>query len=119
MMAALEHYTGGLWPYLVVILVGFLPSEIWRWSAVFLSKGIREDAEILIWVKAVASALLAGVVAKLVLTPNGALATIPLFWRIASLIGGVAGFYLFRRSILAGVIAGEIVLIGAGLYFSG
>jgi hypothetical protein len=63
--------------------------------------------------------LLAGVVAKLVLTPNGALATIPLFWRVGSLVGGVAGFYLFRRSILGGVIAGEIVLIGAGLYFSG
>lgn len=119
MMAALEHYTGGLWPYLVVILVGFLPSEIWRWAAVFLSKGIREDAEILVWVRAVASTLLAGVVAKLVLTPNGALATIPLFWRVGSLVAGVAGFYLARRSILAGVIAGEIVLIGAGLYFSG
>jgi hypothetical protein len=119
MMAALEFYSGGLWPYLVVILFGFLPSEIWRWMAVFVSQGLREDAEILVWVKAVASALLAGVVAKLVLTPTGALATIPLVWRIASLVAGVAGFYVGRRSILAGVIAGEIVLIGAGLYFSG
>jgi hypothetical protein len=119
MMANLEYFTGGLWPYLVVILFGFLPSEIWRWAAVFLSKGIREDAEILVWVRAVASALLAGVVAKLVLTPTGALASIPLIWRISSLVAGVAGFYIARRSILAGVIAGEIVLIGAGLYFSG
>ncbi|MCA3634301.1 MAG: AzlD domain-containing protein, partial [Methylobacterium sp.] len=51
--------------------------------------------------------------------PTGALATIPLFWRVGSLVAGVAGFYLARRSILAGVIAGEIVLIGAGLAFSG
>lgn len=119
MIAALEHYSGGLWPYLVVILFGFLPSEIWRWAAVFLAKGVREDAEILVWVRAVASALLAGVVAKLILTPTGALAAIPLFWRVASLLAGVAGFYLARRSILAGVLAGEVVLIGAGLFFSG
>lgn len=118
MIAALEHATGGLWPYLVVILFGFLPSEVWRWMAVFLSRGIDEDAEILVWVRAVASALLAGVVAKLILTPTGALAMIPLFWRIGSLVAGVCGFYLFRRSILGGVLTGEVVLIGAGLAFS-
>ncbi|MCA3632165.1 MAG: AzlD domain-containing protein [Methylobacterium sp.] len=119
MIAWLEHASGGLWPYLVIILFGFLPSEIWRWLAVFLGRGIDENSEILVWVRAVASALLAGVVAKLILTPTGALATIPLFWRVGSLVAGVAGFYLARRSILAGVIAGEIVLIGAGLAFSG
>ncbi len=45
--------------------------------------------------------------------------SIPLFWRAGSLVAGVAGFYLARRSILAGVIAGEIVLISAGVYFTG
>jgi hypothetical protein len=119
MIAWLEHATGGLWPYLVIILFGFLPSEIWRWLAVFLGRGIDENSEILVWVRAVASALLAGVVAKLILTPTGALASIPLFWRAGSLVAGVAGFYLARRSILAGVIAGEIVLISAGVYFTG
>ena len=82
MIAWLEHASGGLWPYLVIILFGFLPSEIWRWLAVFLGRGIDENSEILVWVRAVASALLAGVVAKLILTPTGALATIPLFWRV-------------------------------------
>lgn len=118
MIAALEHWTGGLWPYLVVILFGFLPSEIWRWLAVFLARGLREDAEILVWVRAVASALLAGVVAKLILSPNGALGAIPLGWRLAAMAGGVVGFYLMRRSILAGVLAGEAILIGAGLIFA-
>jgi len=119
MIAWLEQVTGGLWPYLVVILFGFLPSEIWRWLAVFFGRGIDENSEILVWVRAVASALLAGVVAKLILTPSGALVAIPLVWRAGSLVAGVAGFYLARRSILAGVIAGEALLITAAVYFSG
>lgn len=116
--ASLSHATGGLWPYLVVIFFGFLPSEIWRWMAVFLVKGISEDSEILVWVRAVASALLAGVVAKLLISPNGALASVPLFWRWFALAAGVAGFYAFRRSILAGVIVGEVALVIAGFAFA-
>jgi hypothetical protein len=32
---------GGLWPYLLLIVVGFLPSEIWRVLGVFLAQGPR------------------------------------------------------------------------------
>jgi hypothetical protein len=113
-LASLEQATGGLWPYLVVIIFGFLPSEIWRWASVFLARGIEEDSEILVWVRAVATALLAGVVAKLIASPSGALAFIPALWRWGALGAGCAGFFLFRRSVLAGVIIGEAVLVGAG-----
>jgi hypothetical protein len=106
LLASAHHATGGLWPYLVVILFGFLPSEIWRWMSVYFARGLSEDAEILIWVRAVASALLAGVVTKLLLTP--------LIWRLGSLLAGIAGFYFIRRSVLAGVVLGEVVLILAG-----
>lgn len=118
LIAALSHATGGLWPYLVVILFGFLPSEIWRWMSVYFVKGLSEEAEILVWVRAVASALLAGVVAKLLLSPSGALAAIPLVWRWVSLLAGIAGFYVLRRSVFAGVFVGECVLILAGFVFS-
>ena len=30
----------GLWPYLVVVLVGFLPTELWRSLAVVVSRGL-------------------------------------------------------------------------------
>jgi len=102
-------------PYLVIILAGFLPSEIWRWLAVFLAKDIREDAEILVFVRAVASALLAGVVAKLLIAPSGGLASIPAFWRGGAVVAGVMGFLAFRRSVFAGVLVGEAVLVIVGL----
>ena len=90
-------------------------SEIWRWAAVFLGKSISEDSEILVWVKAVASALLAGVVAKLLLSPSGALASVPILWRIGAVVIGVGAFYVTRKSVLVGMVVGEAVLIGAAL----
>lgn len=118
-LASLEHATGGLWPYLVVILFGFLPSEIWRWAAVFLVKGLSEDSEILVWVKAVATALLAGVVAKLLLSPSGALAVVPSLWRWGALASGFVAFFVLKRSIIGAVVVGEIILVSAGFLAQG
>ena len=114
-IATLELATGGLWPYLAVILFGFLPSEIWRWLAVAFARGLDEQSEVLVWVRLVATALLAAVVAKLLLTPNGALQAVPLYGRLAALAAGLGGFYLFRRSFFAGVIVGEVALVALGL----
>jgi hypothetical protein len=108
-----EAFQVGLWPYLVLIVFGFLPSEIWRVLAVFLSRGFDERAEILVWVRAVATTLVAGVVAKILFAPTGALVSVPLAWRLGALALGVAAFFLARRSVMTGVIAGEAALIGA------
>lgn len=98
---------------LIVILVGFLPNEVWRVLGVLVGRGLDEDSAVMQWVRAVATALLAAVVARLVLTPTGALVALPLWLRLIAVGTGVAGFVLIRRSVLAGVLAGEAVLIGA------
>jgi branched-subunit amino acid transport protein len=98
------------WPYLLVIMFGFLPSEIWRVLAVFLSRGLNEQSEILQWVRAVAITLLAGVIAKLLFSPSGALAVVPLAGRVGAVVVGVAAFFATRRAIV-GVLAGEAALI--------
>lgn len=107
----MEATLGPWWPYLVVILVGFLPNEVWRVLAVVLSSGLDDDSEILTWVRAVATTLLAGVVAKLLLAPGGALAGVPFAGRAGSLVIGLVGFFVLRRSIIAGVLIGEAALI--------
>jgi hypothetical protein len=101
---------GAWWPYLLVIVFGFLPSEIWRVLAVFLSRGLNEQSEILQWVRAVAITLLAGVIAKLLFTPSGALAIVPLAGRLGAILVGVAAFFVTRRAIV-GVLAGEVALV--------
>lgn len=107
-----------LWPYLLLIFVGFLPNEIWRLLGLVLARRLNEGAEILIWVRAVATAILAGVIGKLILFPAGALAGVPLSVRIAALVLGLVAFMLIRRSVFAGVVAGEAALIGGAMLFS-
>src|SRR6202030_118425 len=63
-----------LWPYLLLLLVGFLPNEIWRWLGIVLARGLDESAPVVVWVRAVATAVLGGVIARIVLVPPGALA---------------------------------------------
>jgi len=103
--------TSALWPYVVLIMVGFLPNEIWRWLGFALARGIDEGSEILVWVRAVATAVLAAVIAKLIFFAPGALATVPLSVRLFAIVAGFAGFLAFRRSVFAGVAIGEAVLI--------
>jgi branched-subunit amino acid transport protein AzlD len=98
------------WPYIVVILVGFLPSEVWRILAVVLSRGLSERAEVLVWVRAVAITLLAAVVAKLLFSPSAALAAVPVAARFAAVAIGV-GVYLTSRGAIYGVLAGEAALV--------
>jgi hypothetical protein len=104
-----------LWPYILVIFAGFLPTDIWRWLAVIFGRRIDEQSEIMTFVRAVANAMVAGVIMRLVLFPNGDLASIPLALRAGSVIVAFAVYFLARRSMLAGVVAGEVVLI-AGAY---
>lgn len=110
----LEIYSGGLWPYLVVALLGFLPTEIWRVAGVFAARSLSAESQVLVWVRLVASALVAGVVAKLLISPSGALAIIPLWGRLGALGLGFLAFLAARKSVFAGLLTGEAALVAAG-----
>ena len=107
---------GELWPYLVLVLVGFLPNEIWRALGLVLARGLNEDSQIVVLARAVATAILAGVIAKLILYPSGALTHIPLAIRVTAAVCGFLAFVAVKRSVLAGVVVGEAVLLGAGYF---
>ena len=106
-------------PYLALLLLGVLPSEMWRWLGILVGRGLDEESEIILWVRAVATALVAAVVARIVLIPPGALAAVPLWVRLVALAGGVAAFYGIRRSAFAGVLVGEAILVIGMLAFGG
>ncbi|WP_420102498.1 AzlD domain-containing protein [Bosea sp. (in: a-proteobacteria)] len=115
MTPPLPALDGPLWPYLALLLFAALPTEIWRWLAVVFARGLDPDSPLLDWVRAVATALLAGIVAKLVVSPPGVLAAAPLAVRIAALAASVAVMALSRRRMMLAVLAGEAVVI-AGVW---
>jgi len=106
--------TSGLWPYLLLILVGFLPNEIWRVLGLVLARGLDEDSELVVWSRAVATAILAGVIAKLILFAPGALAGIALAVRVTAAVCGFVAFIMAKRSVFAGVLVGEAILLAGG-----
>jgi hypothetical protein len=101
-------------PVLALILVGFLPNEVWRVLGLVLVRGLDEESQVIIWVRAVATAMLAGVLAQLVLATSGGLATIPLAVRVGALGLGFGAFLVARQSVFVGVLVGEgVVILGA------
>ena len=109
----------GDWNALLVLLIaGFLPNEIWRMLGLWLGGGVDEGSELLVWVRAVATAILAGVIAQILVFPPGALASVPGFLRYGAVAGGFVGFIATRRSIFAGVACGELIML-AGKWWLG
>ena len=101
-------------PMLALILVGFLPNEVWRVLGLILVRGLDEKSQIILWVRAVATAMLAGVLAQLVLATSGGLATIPIAVRVGALGLGFVAFLIARQSVFVGVLVGEAaVILGA------
>ncbi|MBR2119848.1 MAG: AzlD domain-containing protein [Pseudomonadota bacterium] len=95
----------------LLLFAGFLSNEVWRVLGLVIGGGIDESSEFLVWVRAVAAAILAGVIAQILISPPGALATVPDVVRYGAVAVGFAVFIATRRSVFAGVVAGEIVVL--------
>lgn len=96
----------------LLLFAGFLSNEVWRVLGLVIGGGVDESSEFLIWVRAVAGAILAGVIAQILISPPGALATVPDVVRYGAVVVGFAVYLAARRSVFIGVIAGEIVILG-------
>ena len=114
----MSHFLGDWHSLLVLVIAGFLPNEVWRMLGLWLGGGVDEGSELLVWVRAVATAILAGVIAQILVQPPGALASVPDSLRYGAVAAGVAGFIVTRRSIFAGVVCGELVML-AGTWWLG
>ena len=103
-----------LWPYVFIAVAGGLATDIWRWLGVLAGNRLDENSETLNWVRAVATALVAAVIAKLVVYPTGSLEHSPLSLRLASVgVGGVAFFASGQKQIVG--IAAAIAFLAVGL----
>lgn len=104
------------WAYIYIAVAGWLATDFWRWLGVLAGKRLKEDSEALNWVRAVATALVMAVTAKLIVFPTGTLEASPMWLRLASAAGGFAVFMLAGQKVGAGV-ATAVLLLCAGLYW--
>jgi branched-subunit amino acid transport protein len=96
------------WPYL---LIGALTTYFWRATGVALSGRLNPDSTLMRWVAAVAYAMLAGLIARLIVAPQGTLGTTALWLRLSAAALALLVYFLCRRSIVCGVAAGTLWLI--------
>ena len=109
----------GLWPYVFIAVAGWLATDIWRWAGVIAGKRIDERSELLNWVRAVATALVAAVIAKLIFFPTGALESSPLWLRLGAVLAGALFFFFGGRFRQILGIAAAIAFLAAGLALTG
>lgn len=93
-----------------MLIAAALVTYAWRFTGVLLSGRVSADGELFRWIGCVVYAILAALVVKLVLLPEGPLATVALPVRIGATLFGVAVFYAARRNQLVAVFAGGAAL---------
>lgn len=103
------------WTYLVIVVAGWLATDIWRWLGVLIGNRLNPNSEALNWVRAVATALVMAVTAKLIVFPTGTLAESPLWLRLGAAGIGFLAFLLSGQRVGVAVITSTL-LLGAGLY---
>ena len=103
------------WPYLFILLAGWAATYPWRALGVYLGGRISEDAEILVLVRAVATALVAAVIGNLVCFPSGAAAETTLALRMLAAAAGFAAYFYLGRKVLVGVVVAEAIF-GLGFW---
>jgi branched-subunit amino acid transport protein len=99
-----------LHPWLVIAAAA-LATYAWRAVGVLLSGRIDVDSAVFRWVSAIAYALLAALIARMIVLPIGPVATTALVDRLGAVAAAVAIFLLSRRNLLVGVAVGAAVLM--------
>jgi hypothetical protein len=100
------------WPYLFILIAGWLATDVWRYLGVYFGGRISDDSEALVLVRCIATALVAAVIGNLVVFPSGALVDTALWLRAAAMLAGFVAYLATRKSVLVGIVAAEAVLLG-------
>src|SRR5262245_26952521 len=97
----------GLWGLLAGV---FAVTYVWRGAGVVLGSRIDFESAAFRWIAAVAYAMLAGLIARMILLPQGGLAETPLWNRLGATAVALLVFFLAKRNSLLAVLAGAATL---------
>ena len=95
-----------------VVLIAALATYVWRFMGVMLAARLDETSQILQWVRAVATALIAAMVVRMLLAPPGALAHTALLVRVAGIAAGALVYFTWGRRMGPAVAGAVITLLG-------
>ncbi len=89
----------------------FLGTFVWRALGALVAAHIDPEGAAFQWLSCVAYAMLAGLIARILLSPIGILASTPTFDRAMAMIAGFVLFVVLRRHVFAGTLAAFAVML--------
>lgn len=90
----------------VLLLCAVAGTYVWRALGVAFSGRIEPDGALFRWVSCVSYAMLAALISRMTVMPLGSLAETPIGFRLGAMAVAIAVFFLARRGMFSGVIAG-------------
>lgn len=103
------------WPYLFILVAGWLATDSWRFLGVYFGGRISEESQAMVLVRCVATALVAAVISNLLFFPSGALGTSPVALRLAAAGLGFLAYMTLGRRVIVGIAVAEAVFIAGWL----
>ena len=89
----------------------------WRFLGVIVVRRIDPNGAIFQWLSCVSYAMVAGLIFRMIIMPESQLAEVSLAIRIAAVAIAFAAYLLFKRRLVAGVLAGGLSLSTMVLWF--
>ena len=100
-------------PAELTIAVASLVTYAWRAAGVLCAEKMRAESATLRFVTCVTYSLLAALVARLVLFPQGGLEESPIAARIVGMGVALAIFFILKRNVAAGAWLGALAFLAA------
>lgn len=94
----------------LVLLLGAGATYVWRMLGVLLSGRLRTSGTLFDTLSCIAHALLAALLMRMIVLPNGGLAETPTAVRLGALGIALLAFYLSGKRLIVGVLAGAASL---------
>jgi len=103
------------WQVAFILIAGWIATDLWRVMGVLLGNRVRETSEVLALVRAVATALVAAVIAQLIVFPSGSLAEeTTLGLRLVAAATGFGAYLALGRRVATGVFT-ALGVLGLGM----
>jgi len=103
----------------VLLLLCVAATCVWRLAGVAISSRIDSNGSWLQWFNCVAYAMLAGLITRVILIPEGMLAQTPITHRLIAMAVGFLLFALLRRNVFAATASAFLVFLVLSLLSEG
>ena len=102
----------------VIVVACGAGTFIWRALGVMVTRRIDANGALFRWITCVSYAMVAGLIFRMLVMPESELAQVSLPVRLAAVGIAFGAYFLFRRRLVAGVLAGGLSLSTMAWWFA-